>query len=59
MPEIVDPEDIEMLQDTIVAAVNEALSLVDENKGKFKRPYRRTDVDRRKKWLYTQVLLQE
>ena len=27
-----------MLQDTIVAAVNEALSLVDENKGKFKRP---------------------
>ena len=24
MPEIVDPEDIEMLQDTIVAAVNEA-----------------------------------
>ena len=29
-PEVVDPEDIEMLQDTIVAAVNEALSKSQE-----------------------------
>lgn len=28
--EVVDPEDIEMLQDLIVAAVNEALRQVDE-----------------------------
>ena len=33
-PEVVDPEDVEMLQDMIVAAVNEALRKVDdENKG--------------------------
>ena len=29
-PEVVDPDDIEMLQDLIVAAVNEALRKVDE-----------------------------
>jgi len=29
-PEVVDPEDVEMLQDLIVAAVNGALKLVDE-----------------------------
>ena len=29
-PEIVDPEDIEMLEDLIMAAVNEALRQVDE-----------------------------
>ena len=29
-PEIVDPDDIEMLQDLIVAGVNEALSKADE-----------------------------
>ena len=29
-PEIVDPDDIEMLQDTLVAAVNEAIRKVDE-----------------------------
>ena len=29
-PDAVDPEDVEMLQDMIVAAVNEALKLADE-----------------------------
>ncbi|MBO6060779.1 MAG: YbaB/EbfC family nucleoid-associated protein [Clostridia bacterium] len=29
-PEVVDPEDIEMLQDLIVAAVNGAIALADE-----------------------------
>ena len=29
-PEIVDPEDVEMLEDTITAAVNEAIRLVEE-----------------------------
>lgn len=29
-PEIVDPEDIEMLQDLIIASVNEALKTADE-----------------------------
>ena len=29
-PEIVDPEDIEMLQDLIIAAVNEAIRTVEE-----------------------------
>lgn len=29
-PEVVDPEDIEMLQDLILAAVNEALNNADE-----------------------------
>ena len=29
-PEIVDPDDIEMLEDLVVAAVNEALSKADE-----------------------------
>ncbi|MCI5697850.1 MAG: YbaB/EbfC family nucleoid-associated protein [Clostridiales bacterium] len=30
-PEIVDPDDIEMLQDLVVAAVNEAMRQVDED----------------------------
>jgi len=30
-PEIVDPEDIEMLQDLLMAAVNEAIRKVDED----------------------------
>lgn len=29
-PEAIDPEDAEMLQDTIIAAVNEALKLADD-----------------------------
>lgn len=29
-PEVVDPEDIEMLQDLIVSAINEAVSQVEE-----------------------------
>lgn len=29
-PEVVDPDDIEMLQDLIIAAVNEALRQIDE-----------------------------
>ncbi|MDR1060464.1 MAG: YbaB/EbfC family nucleoid-associated protein [Clostridiales bacterium] len=29
-PEVVDPEDVEMLQDLIVAAVNEALRMAEE-----------------------------
>lgn len=29
-PEVVDPEDVEMLQDLILAAINEALRQVDE-----------------------------
>lgn len=29
-PEVVDPDDIEMLQDLIVAAINEALRQIDE-----------------------------
>lgn len=29
-PEIVDPDDIEMLQDLVIAAVNEALRQIDE-----------------------------
>ena len=28
-PEAVDPEDVEMLQDTVIAAVNEAMRLAD------------------------------
>jgi DNA-binding YbaB/EbfC family protein len=32
-PEIVDPDDIEMLQDLIVAAVNEGLRAVEETTG--------------------------
>ena len=32
-PEIVDPEDIEMLEDLIVAAANEALRKVEEESG--------------------------
>ena len=33
-PEVVDPEDTEMLQDLILAAVNEATRQVDEHVGK-------------------------
>jgi nucleoid-associated protein EbfC len=29
-PEVVDPEDVEMLQDLIIAAINEAMKQVDE-----------------------------
>ena len=29
-PEVVDPDDIEMLQDLLMAAVNEAIRMVDE-----------------------------
>ena len=29
-PEVVDPEDIEMLEDTVCAAINEALRIADE-----------------------------
>ena len=32
-PEVVDPEDVEMLQDMIVAAVNEAMRKVEEASG--------------------------
>ena len=32
-PEVVDPEDVEMLQDLITAAVNEAMRQVDEMSG--------------------------
>ena len=34
-PEAVDPEDVEMLQDTIVAALNEALKQVDDESEKL------------------------
>lgn len=33
-PEVVDPEDVEMLQDLVVAAVNEALRKAEEMAGK-------------------------
>lgn len=33
-PEVVDPDDIEMLQDLVVAAVNEAMKQVDEAQAK-------------------------
>lgn len=33
-PEVVDPEDIEMLQDLIAAAVNEAIRTVEETSAK-------------------------
>lgn len=33
-PDVVDPEDIEMLQDLIIAAVNNALHEADETAGK-------------------------
>ena len=32
-PEVVDPDDIEMLQDLIVAGVNEAIASVEKTKG--------------------------
>ena len=38
-PEIVDPDDIEMLQDIIIAAVNEALSLVEEKQQEIQQAY--------------------
>ena len=41
-PEVVDPEDVEMLQDLIITCVNEALRKVDEEQansmGKFNIP---------------------
>ena len=33
-PEVVDPEDVEMLQDLVIAAVNEALRTIDETSSK-------------------------
>ena len=33
-PEVVDPDDIEMLQDLVLSAVNEALRSVDDNASK-------------------------
>ena len=30
-PEVVDPEDIEMLQDLVISAINEAINNVEEN----------------------------
>jgi hypothetical protein len=30
-PEVVDPEDVEMLQDLVMAAINEGLEQVDQN----------------------------
>ncbi|MGX8692729.1 MAG: YbaB/EbfC family nucleoid-associated protein, partial [Clostridia bacterium] len=33
-PEVVDPEDVEMLQDLILAAVNGALKAADDETGK-------------------------
>jgi len=30
-PEVVDPEDVEMLQDLVIAAVNEGLEQIDRN----------------------------
>ena len=33
-PEVVDPEDIEMLQDLIISAVNEAIRMADEDNTK-------------------------
>ena len=33
-PEVVDPDDIEMLQDLIISAVNEALRIGEENREK-------------------------
>ena len=33
-PEVVDPDDVEMLQDLILAAVNEALRIADETVGR-------------------------
>ena len=41
-PEVVDPDDVEMLQDLIIACINDALSQVDrateESMGKFNIP---------------------
>lgn len=37
--ELVDPDDIEMLQDIIIAAVNEALNLVEEKQGAIQATY--------------------
>jgi DNA-binding YbaB/EbfC family protein len=30
-PEVVDPEDVEMLQDLVIAAINEGLEQIDKN----------------------------
>ncbi len=38
-PEIVDPDDIEMLQDLIIVAVNEALKVADETMSKSMSKY--------------------
>lgn len=38
-PEVVDPEDVEMLQDLIFAAVNEGLQKVDELSSQKMGPY--------------------
>jgi len=38
-PEAIDPDDIEMLEDLIVAAYNEASSAVDEESQKLLGPY--------------------
>ena len=38
-PEIVDPDDIEMLQDLIIVAVNEALKVADETMNKTMGKY--------------------
>ncbi len=36
-PEAVDPEDVEMLQDMVIAAVNEAISQAEEASGAMQR----------------------
>lgn len=37
-PEIVDPDDVEMLEDAIVAGINEAMSLVEEENQRVMGP---------------------
>lgn len=37
--EVVDPEDVEMLEDLIIAAFNDASSMVDEESEKVMGPY--------------------
>lgn len=37
-PEAVDPDDVEMLEDMIVAGINEAMKLVDEENAKIMGP---------------------
>lgn len=38
-PEIVDPDDVEMLQDVIIAAVNEAIALVESKTEEIQAAY--------------------